>query len=225
MTHSARGDHLIEQILAAPSSSQELANDLLVEFNRGYPVAALARLLSHPNDDVTEAGAWLASEMPGRLGPLTGRAASLVGHQRPGVRFFAIDVVLDNVADNGELVAAALGLINDVDDGVRWKAMRFAMLADDAQLRTAKSFLNEHEREALGASGLLSGDGGEHQEQRVKAGLDASDDVLRRWSAAAAARLGSEALLEIATRSNDQEVSTFAARELSRLRRFGPAQT
>lgn len=225
MTPSVRGDQLIAQILATPGSSQELANDLLIEFNQGYPVAALAPLLRHPNDEVAEAAAWLASEMPGRLGPLTTPAASLLAHERPSVRFFAIDVVLDNVADDGELVAAALGLISDVHDGVRWKAMRFATLADETQLRAAASFLNEHDGVALHASGLLVADVGADQEHKVRAGLAATDSVLRRWAAASAARLGSEALLEVATRSNDEDVSTFAARELSRLRRFGPPRS
>jgi hypothetical protein len=220
VTATARGDELIAQILATPSAAQELANDLLIEFNRGYPIASLGRLLSHPSGDVTEAGAWLASEMPGRLGELAERAASLVAHERPEVRFYAIDVVLDNVPDDGEILAATLGLIRDVHDGVRWKAMRFAMLADHNQLTAAAPFVNEHDRAALRASGLLAPDLGKHHEETVRAGLAAADDVLRRWSAAAAARLGSEELLSLAGCSDDNDVSKFAARELSRLRRF-----
>lgn len=219
---SVRGDELIEKMLAAPGSSQEVANDLLIEFTRGYyPVAALAPLLSHPSEDVTEVGAWLASEMPSRLGDLLGPAASLVRHVRPAVRFFALDVVLDNVTESGECLAAALALINDVHDGVRLKAMRFAALADESQLRAAEPFLSKHDGAALTASGLLVDDGGEEIEPRVKAGLASEDNALRRWAAAAAARLGSEALLEVGTRSDDEDVSTFTARELSRLRRFG----
>jgi hypothetical protein len=224
MTLSARGDDLIRRILGRPSSAQELANDLLIEFNRGFSVTALAPLLSHPNDDVAEAGAWLASEMPGRLGALVEQAASLVRHERPEVRFFAIDVVLDNVAHDGKILAAALLLITDEHSGVRWKAMRFAELADGTQLQAAAPFLSERYGAALRKSGLLAEEVDVDREEMARAGLASTDSVLRRWSAAAAARLGSEALLEVASRSDDEDVSTFASRELSRLRRFGPAR-
>jgi hypothetical protein len=215
------GEELIDRILAAPRSAEDLANDLLIEFNRGYPIDALSQLLSSTDADVVAAAAWLASELPGRLGPLAPNAASLVEHPRPDVRFFALDVVLDNVVDEGEQLAAALRLIDDEDSGVRWKAMRFAALADDGQLRSAAPVLTDAERARLYASGLLPGDA--PQADKAKAGLTNHDIVVRRWSAAAAARLASEALLELAAGSGDEDVSTFSAQELSRLRRFGPA--
>lgn len=219
-----RGDELIQRILMAPQSAQDVANELLVEMNRGYPATHLTPLLCHDDEDVTEAAVWIVSELSAPTGPLVETAAPLIGHDRPAVRFFAIDVVLDNVADEGELLAATLRLVHDIDSGVRWKAMRFAMLADAIQLKAAVPFLSSEERFALRASGLLAEEAPELREEKASAGIDADDALLRRWSVSAAARLGSEALLEVASSSDDEDLSTFASRELARLRRFGPAR-
>jgi hypothetical protein len=225
MMSSSRGDELVRRIIANPGSAQEFANDLPIELNRGYAVTALASLLRHSDHDVVEAGIWLASEMPGRLGALAEQTAALVEHERPDVRFFAIDVVLDNINENGALLAAALLLVDDGHRGVRWKAMRFAALADETQLRAAASSLSEHHLAALRASGLLAHDPTADREEIAGTSLRSSEKLLRCWSAATAARLGSVALLEEASRSDDDDVATFASRELSRLRRFGPART
>lgn len=219
-----RGDQLIEQILEGGDRSDPgtLANELLTEFWRGYPIERLRPLLRHADDDVVEAGAFLAQELVGLIGPVIDDVGLLLDHRSPDVRFDAIGAVLDNVTDDGETLAHAMLKVRDDADSVRWKAMRFAALADQRQLEAALPHLGEA-APAFAESGLLLGEAAaaDHR-QIVRTGLSHGDPIARRWAAAAAARLADHELLSEAAGSADREIADFGAEELASLNKFGP---
>jgi hypothetical protein len=221
---TTRGDLLVQQILQNETESDPgaLANELLDEFWRGYPIENLRPLLRHSEREVVEAGAFLAQELVGRIAPVIDDVRRLLDHESFDVRFDALGAVLDNVSDDGEAIAHAMMLMQDPHESVRWKALRFALLADDHQLAAAVPYLEPDVRVALEQSGLMCAiDEGWH---KVKPGLQDPDDRVRRWSAVAAARCANAELLSEAARSEDREVAAFAAAELRSLRKFGPAR-
>ncbi len=224
-THDSRGDLLVQQILdGAAAESGALENDLLSEFWSGYPIERLRPFLRHSDPEIVEAGAFLAEELPGLIGPVMEDILPLLDHASSDVRFSIVGVVLDNVIDDGETIARALLAIRDTESGVRWMALRFALLADQGQLESALPFLAPDVRAALAKSGLLDRDAAAVDDWRkVRNGLEDRDELVRRWAAAAAARFAHRELLADAADSSDPDVSHFAGRELKRLTEFGPA--
>jgi hypothetical protein len=197
---AARGDLLIEQILDGRDGSKcgTLSNELLTEFWRGYPIERLRPLLRHPDDEVVEAGAFLARELVGLIGPVMEDVRLLLDHRSADVRFDAIGAVLDNVTDDREMLAHAMLKVRDDAERVRWNAMRFAALADERQLEVALPYLGEAAT-AFAQTGLLARDAAaEDERQIVRSGLSHGDPVVRRWAVAAAARLANDELLSSA---------------------------
>jgi HEAT repeat protein len=111
-------------------------------------------------------------------------------------------------------------LIQDPDEAVRWKALRFLAKAAKNQLSIAVPHLDSQTVAALLAWLLHSGDT-QINMQEIITRLSDPDSLTRRFAAAAAARLGphNPVLLEHAAASTDSEVSSFANEELEALRR------
>jgi len=115
---------LIDRLRAGGNDSA--ANDLLTEVFRGHPVESLRRLLHSDEETAVKAGAWILSELGVRAAPMMADIVALLGHPLRYVRFFALDAVLASAtSEDGVAVATAIGLINDPDDAVRWKALTF----------------------------------------------------------------------------------------------------
>jgi hypothetical protein len=122
--------------------------------------------------------------------PVIADIAALLDHHLRYVRCFAVDAVLASAtAEDGAAVAAAVGLIDDPDDAVRWKALTFLAWASADQLAA----------------------GGD-----VLAALDDLGRLARVFAAAATVRLArlDRGPLERAAVSADPEVSTFAREQL-----------
>ncbi len=204
------GDHLID-VIDRESADESAANDLLRECQSGYPVENLRRLLTSHHEAAVRCAAWIVSELDQAALPLLPEIALLLRHPSRHVRFFALDAVLllASAAD-GELIASAIGLINDPDEAVRWKCMQFLRRATTIQLRAAvphlldialarrvKWLLETIEKNAASEILLSLGD---------------QDSMMRLFAAAAAARLAprSVAPLEHAAASPDPEVASFA---------------
>lgn len=210
---ASRGDELIDRLCAGGDDSS--ANDLLSEVFHGYPVENLRRLLHSDEETAVKAGAWILSELAERAAPMMADIVALLGHPLRYVRFFALDAVLTSAtADDGAAVATAIGLINDPDDAVRWKALTFLAWASADQLAASVAHLRPPLRGltewlARASSGAATG-------RDVLTALDDPDRLARVFAAAAAVRLArrDRGLLERAAASADQEVSTFAREQL-----------
>ncbi len=210
---ASRGDELIDRLRAGGNDSS--ANDLLTEVFRGHPVKSLRRLLHSDEETAVKAGAWILSELGVRAAPMMADIVALLGHPLRYVRFFALDAVLASAtAEDGAAVASAIGLINDPDDAVRWKALTFLAWASADQLAASVAHLRPPLRGltewlARASSGAATG-------RDVLTALDDPDRLARVFAAAAAVRLArrDRGLLERAAASADQEVSTFAREQL-----------
>ncbi len=203
---------------------EKQTNDLLSRFWSGYPIEHLSTLLHHSDHKLVEAGAYCASELPGQLAPIIKEIPPLLSHPSAAVRFYTIDAVLDNISADGEVIAQALLLIEDKEKAVRWKALRFALLADREQIQSVLPFVKAEIRKALESSGLLERDfTAEASQHKITRGLADENKLVRWWAAAAAARGANRKLLEQASKSFDPEICRFAEQELRRLLEFGPA--
>lgn len=212
-----RAEQLTARILANPSAAEVgvLANDLLDEYHRGYPLENLRPLLAHSDQNVVETGAWIASELGSRGSSLLGDVAHLLSHVRRNVKFDVIDCVL-LWADSyhGDLLASAVKLLNDPDSPVRWKAMDFLSSASRSQLEAALARLEATEPNsssvAPGVRWLLAREA--EDPTKVKAALQSGDATLRMFAVVAARRIASFDVqpLRYAASLDDQDVKRFA---------------
>ncbi len=210
---ASRGDELIDRLCAGENDSA--ANDLLTEIFRGYPVESLRRLLHSDQESAVKAGAWILSELGVRAAPMMTDIVALLGHPLRYVRFFAVDAVLAGAtAEDGAAVAAAVGLIDDPDDAVRWKALTFLAWADAGQLAAALEHLPSPLRDRV--EWLTGAGSGAVAASDVLAALDGPDRLARLFAAAATVRLAprDRDFLRHAAASSDTEVSSFAREQL-----------
>lgn len=214
----SRGDDLIALALADPARLDELANDILREMYHGFPVERIEPLLDSEVDEAASSAAWIATELSGRLGPFAERVGAKVNHRDPMVRYFAIQVIRDNLESNGPLLAAGLRAICDPDKRVRSAAIRLAWLASTTQLDSAWSCLSPSEQTIVIESGLMSDDDLGARRIAVLASFRGSNLGKTRLAIAAAARGGSDALLFIGAESNNEEIAQQSQRLLTLVR-------
>src|SRR4029450_5709288 len=88
-----RGEQLISQALESPQRGEELANDLLVAFQSGYPLHNLRRLLNAEDSVAVATGMWIASALGASVRPLFPEIVERLHHPFARVRFFALDVL------------------------------------------------------------------------------------------------------------------------------------
>jgi hypothetical protein len=206
------GDELIERLTAG--GDDETAYALLTEFFHGYPIERLRLLLRSQHEGAVKIGAWIASELGVQANPLVEEMAELLSHGSRYVRFFLLDSILSaSTEQNGRSIAAAVKLIEDSDDAVRWKAMNFLARAKRSQLTAAQPYLTDTHAQL--SAWLLETEQALSTEE-VIARLESPDSLSRLVAAAAAARLGSHNLsaLRHAAQSSDPEVQSFALEHL-----------
>ena len=209
MTMSPLGDELIERI--RHGGNGEAARELIHELATGYPVVNLRRLFQSELDHAVKTGAWIASELGERVVPLLGDLSGLLRHRSPYVRAFALDAILMSAsANNGDVVAEAVRLIDDQDEGVRWKTMHFLSRASVQQLRASVRHLTDIRHASL-VRWLLE----VTSNVRIADIIRQTDDVTasqRLFAAAAAARVERTTLdpLRHAAESKHSEISSFA---------------
>jgi hypothetical protein len=213
---------LINQLIAGPVESQLglLANELLREFQHGYPLQHLRPLLLSADDYVAETGIWVASELGQQARPLLGEITRLLHHPVKAVRFFAIDAILSSATEaNKHEVALVIPLIDDAEAAVRWKAMEFLARASSAQLQPALDYLRATEPDSGHVDGLgwlLSASAGDaDQIESYLADLDAGR---RKYGAVAAARMAAynRGPLVHATSMDEPDIKQFAVDMLKR---------
>lgn len=137
---TSRGDTLLSMLQAGENN--DMANELLKEFFRGYPIERLTLLLQSEQEGAVKAGVWIASELGPGAEPLLDELVRLLSHPLKYVRFFAVDSLFQ-CADvkAGEFLAEAIQAIDDPEPGVRWKVMEQIARADVAQLVAASGYL------------------------------------------------------------------------------------
>ncbi|HZR64395.1 MAG TPA: hypothetical protein VFA85_04555 [Terriglobales bacterium] len=209
-----RAEKLVQRLTEQPRSSKAgvMMNDLLAEFQLGYPLENLRSLLHNEDQDVANVGAWIASELGTWGEQLLPDVLPLLRHPSKNVRFSVIDCILLWATDGVEL-SAAIKLTEDSESSVRWKAMDFLSLATKDQLQLALSYLEEVEPNSTHVRGLrwlLSPDASDAI--KVKAALQDENSLIRKYAVVAATRISktNREPLSYAASLTDPDVKNFA---------------
>ena len=210
--------HLIERILSAPDNERVavLSNELLREFQRGYPLDDLEALLTSKDSEVVSVAVWITSELGERGRPLLPYVIPLLSSPKQGTRFWALDCLFWAQPDSPCYLAQAIQLLDDPEVGIRRKVLWLLHHFSGEQLRAASQCsqqLSGHLH--AGLEWLLSSNASIPSE--VKRAINSNDPVSRRFGVAAAARLerGDVEPLQLAAQLKDEDVSEFANRLLS----------
>jgi|UPI000647BA4A hypothetical protein len=206
-------DQVFQQVLR--SGRDEDAHRLLQEFFTGYSLENLRTLLSSSDGKVAKIGAWIVSELGPRAAPLMDTFFALLGHQSRYVRFFVLDAVLACATElDAPLVARGVQLLTDSDDAVRWKALNF--IANIPQSVLASSVPRQTDAHLAELTSWMARLNAVDSSSQVAARLSSADGLERLIASAACCRLHESAphLLELASNSDDVEVSSFASEQL-----------
>lgn len=197
-----------------------LAIDLLKALFAGYPVANLIALLRSPEPRQVRTGVWVLSELGARGRELSGELPRLMRSDDHQIRFFAIDSALScSTANEGRTVGAAIKLVDDPHQGVRFKATDLLTRCHMEVLEAGVEALGMAEPDApytLGGRWLISGNSRDplHVEQVLRNG----PATWRKFAFAAAVRnfQSDTRLLEAAFASGDPDITELSRRELAR---------
>lgn len=204
----------------AKGGNGEAVNRLLSAFSGGYSLENLRALLRNANDDVAEAGAFIAAELGTKFAPLTGELPAMLRHRSVRVRLYALDAVLNAVENDRKILAEAIGLVLDDEKRVRWKALRFLSRATEEQLRSGAEATEDRQlAKLIGWIANLPSMQMERAKREAKAALASEDAIRRRIAAVAAARLAPDdpGPLREAAESRDPDVRQFARDEVELL--------
>ena len=134
----ARGEELLVRLMRGEAGGGDLENELLKEFQQGYPISKLRLLLRAHDEGVVEAAVWIASELGSDAMPLFSDIADLLRHASLKVRFFALDCLTVNAQPKDvRAVNVGLDLIEDPEPSVKWKALMFLSSAPEVVLCAA----------------------------------------------------------------------------------------
>jgi hypothetical protein len=207
--------HLIERIVSAPDNDRVgvLANELLREFQLGYPLDDLHRLLQQTDEHLLATAVWISSELGVGCRPLLPIVVPLLTHPQKRIRFFALDCLLWTLPENGCDLARALRLLNDPEDGIRWKVLDLLFRISREQLKATNlcpqtEIPDPSQRDGLGW--LMSSDSLDFDQ--IEGRLKSPNAAFRKFGviAAAHARRVYPELLVFASTLDDADVREFA---------------
>ncbi len=117
--------HLIERIESAPQNDRVgvLSNELLREFQRGYPLVDLEYMRKSDDNDVVAVAIWITSELGEKSRPLLRSVIPLLDHPFQRVRFWVLDCLLWASPESGCDFVHGIALLNDPEEGIRRKVL------------------------------------------------------------------------------------------------------
>jgi hypothetical protein len=211
-----RAEGLISNLFDDPEqfTRRGLANDLLKEFLRGYPIKNLIALLRNEHIKIIRNAIWIASELPEASGVLLQDAARLAKHSDRRIRYFSLDVImLATSKEHQEVFSEIVKCLDDPDSVISERAAWLISRATDNQLIAAKKVLDRREPRSPFATGIdellgvLS-----RGPARAEAMLKSQSALDRRLGLVAAGRYRNEfpSLLALAADSEDTWVREVA---------------
>jgi hypothetical protein len=209
---------LIDRLLEHPKDASvgRVANDLLGEFWKGYPLSALRELLHNPNEDVLAHAMFILSELGHKGRPLLDELPRLLSHPIARVRFEAVESAMtatEATDADAPVIAQVISLLDDPHRGVRSVTRHFLIVASDEKLQIALNHLAKNDpctTHTLGLQWLLSP--GARNAKEVIALVADQTRTNRYYAIAAATRMAEEDRmpLEAAHASDDVEVREAA---------------
>lgn len=216
LENTERGDCLVTSMSCG--YSDRAAHDLLAAFFQGYPVNRLRTLLVRPDEATVRTATWILSELGSAATPLRDTFGRLLNHPARYVRFHALDAVLTCATPQDEaLLAAAVGLLNDQDDAVRWKALGFIAHASTGQLVGSMGQQSDPQLARL-TRWLVDLDKDPGAGDRVIQALASPTPAVRAFAVAGACRiaLNDPSPLRLALQSRHADIASFAAEQSRR---------
>jgi hypothetical protein len=211
-----KAEKLIETLTTNPNNLDDgiLANELLREFHRGFPVERLLPLLLSENKKVVGTASFIADELGSRATPLLATIAKLLNYPDRFVRADAIGSVLTcTTRQNQSEIAAVISLLDDPDWPIRWKTMEFLSLASLDQLRGGLEHFQGSEPDSAHVHCLhwLTSEGGGNLHE-IATWLRSNNSFHRKYAVVAAARMASitSKPLVLASLIQDDDVKQFA---------------
>jgi HEAT repeat protein len=217
---SSRGNELIDVLAGgglSPVAADAAANELLGCIFHGYPVENIDRLVYSGNDQAVQAAAWVISELGAEASQLLGEIQFLLSHPARNARFFAVSATLATAsANDGVLLAKATSLISDAEEAVRWQALRLLSRLPASHLQAAAAHITKANLRRLVTWLSDHGDDPASTPEILRMLRD-PEQLTRLVAASASARLfgRDRRAIDNAANSRDQDVRTFATRELA----------
>jgi hypothetical protein len=157
---------------------------------------------------------WIASELGAAARSLLQEIVKRLHHPAARVRFFALDVLTSCAAPEDEnALNGGLDLLDDPDQGVRWKALVFLATASEAALRTLRDSAMRQTPGGPRARGLqlMLSVIASREVEPVTQRLLGDDTVLHRYAAVAARMAHQDSTaLRVAMASQDTTIRQFA---------------
>lgn len=209
-------EELIDTIVTRPDSTDDgfLANQLLREFHRGFPVESLRPLLSSRDEKVVRTAAFIAAELGSNSEPLLGMMMKLLDHPNKFIRADVITSVLTCTGKESQnTIARIIALLDDSDWPTRWKTMEFLSLASLDQLRGGLGHFESSEPNSGHINNLrwLLSTSGQCLDE-ISSQLHSDFYLERKYAVVAATRIASITInpLVLASSLDDDDVRLFA---------------
>jgi hypothetical protein len=120
-----RGDSMLQHLMSGKAGAG-VAGDLAREFERGYPVDRLFKLLDSENPELAVAGAFVAAEIGPLVAPIVDRLCSYLSDRTPWVRSDLLDAITSSGPPYSPITLSAIeALTTDPEQAIRRKAKSF----------------------------------------------------------------------------------------------------
>jgi hypothetical protein len=184
-----------------------------------YPAENLSRLIRSGRSKAVANGAFVVSELGAQAAEIIDEVDFLLGHPLRDARFDALDAALASASgEHGGTLAKAVMLVDDPDQAVRWKTLKFLANSTPGQLAAAIPYLADRHIADL-VTWLASAGSEMASLPDIRSRLNDPDKETRMFAAAAAARVAAADRrgIEDAATSDDPEIRSFAESLISML--------
>lgn len=216
MLDFVRAKKLLKRVASNEASDEEL-DELYEAFYYGFDLNHLRELLNSDQPEVVRNASYILSELRGKACPLLDECHRLLENHDSWVKSNALDVILINAErKDAELLAHAMTLIDDDQQGVAWRVLDFLYRLDSSRL--AASLLSPRVEHLSSFIKLLLLQSDKALSEQIDSWVQ-SEERLRRWfGVVAAARNGAQSarLLGILANPSGDAAERFAADILER---------
>ncbi len=116
---------MMEHLLSGRARAR-VAGDLAREFERGYPVDRVFKLLDSEDPEAVRSGAFIAQEIGKLVAPIADRLCLYLGHPTPWVRSDLFDAITNSGPPYSPVAVSAIEtLTTDSDQGISRRAAVF----------------------------------------------------------------------------------------------------
>ena len=208
----ADGHEMIARILAQPNTATGADfNDLMSLFNEGLPLERLKELLQSDNEHIVLGGLFIVQEITDMAAPVLNEVVRQTQNANARVRSSAFAAVFALCCTSKAAFFHVFRGLHDPELQCRKTAAVLTVQARDAWIKSALGELQSHDSSQELQDGLSLLAGPLSQDPvHIAAWIADHRSIIRKCGVIAAARVGNSQLLEIAERSNDEDICQFS---------------